>query len=156
MRLHLALAGVAWLLSAGSSDAATITLQFVPQEKTGAPAPALPEFLRKQGVKLKLEDGRAKKSWVGSLSDDDDRAIALHATGDVAKFAADVLERTARQWGVKGDKCGCVTLHAKLTQFNVRESDWPFGSTYKANAGLSYVLTDALGRNLASGTVSGD
>src|SRR5688572_27917465 len=98
MRSYLAFAGIAWLLSEGSSYAATITLQFVPQEKTDAPVATLPDVLSKPCVKLNLEDVRAQKARVESFTLYDDRAFALHVTGDVATPAYDVLERTARQW----------------------------------------------------------
>jgi hypothetical protein len=144
-------------LSAGAPKDLTLTFKFVPQEATGASAPALGEEITSRPVALKFEDKRtpSEGNVIGEFTDDE-KKLTWKAAGSVGDYAKEVFVKTAGEWGIKLQDGADQTLFVHLTKFYIGEKDQAMGSTYAAQIRVTFELKDRNGSLLGSGTGSGD
>ena len=155
---------VAWsLLAAAGAQAAdkgvfTISLRYMPQESVATSNALLLPGMSDRPVNPSIAEGRAGNdpAVVGDSTDDDDRVWPVRASNDVIAWANEVLKKNAADWGIKTTTDAPLTLTGKLTRFRVVESNKAVGSTYNAEAQVTFTLQDAQGRTLWEGAASGD
>jgi len=155
---------VAWsLLAAAGAQAAdkgvfTISLRYMPQESVATSNALLLPGMSDRPVNPSIAEGRAGNdpAVVGDSTDDDDRVWPVRASNDVIAWANEVLKKNAADWGIKTATDAPLTLTGKLTRFRVVESNKAVGSTYNAEAQVTFTLQDAQGRTLWEGAASGD
>lgn len=147
-------------VAAQAADTGTFNLElrYAPQESVGTSVPTLSPELFDRPVRLVVEDARAGSdpAVIGDSSDDDDRMWPVRATNSVVEWAQEVLEKNARDWGIKTGADAPLTVVVKLTRFFLNEGNKAVGSTYNADVRLGFELRDSRGNVLADGTASGD
>jgi len=151
------------LLGAAGAQAAdkgifTISLRYAPQESVATSNALLLPGMSERPVNLSIAEGRAGNdpAVIGDSSDDDDRVWPVRASNDVIGWANEVLKKNAADWGIKTSADAPLTLSGKLTRFRIVESNKAVGSTYNAEAQVTFTLKDAQGRTLWEGADLGD
>src|SRR4030095_6214300 len=151
------------LLGAAGAQAAdkgifTISLRYAPQESVATSNALLLPGMSERPVNLSIAEGRAGNdpAVIGDSSDDDDRVWPVRASNDVIGWANEALKKNAADWGIKTSPDAPLTLGGKLTRFRVVESNKAVGSTYNAEAQVTFTLQDAQGQTLWEGAASGD
>ena len=145
--------------TAAAQDApVTVMLQYKPQEGVSKENPTFPGGFKDKNVSLKVVDGRKVRTpgTIGEGTGDDDRVFPIQTDDNVPRYAADVLNTVAYQWGLLTVSPPERIVTVKLSNFYVTESNKAVGSMYSGDVTIDYTLTDAAGKTLASGTVSGD
>ncbi len=151
------------LLGAAGAQAAdkgifTISLRYMPQESVATSNALLLPGMSERPVSLSIAEGRAgdDPAVIGDSSDDDDRVWPVRASNDAIGWASEVLKKNAADWGIKTSADAPMTLAGKLTRFRVVESNKAVGSTYNAEAQVTFTLQDTQGRTLWEGAALGD
>lgn len=136
----------------------TVPLQFTPQEGVSKENPTFPGGFKDKNVSLKVVDARKVKTpgTIGEGTGDEDRVFPIQTEDSVQRYAADVLNTVAYQWGLLTVEPPERIVTVKLTNFYVTESNKALGSMYSGDVTIDYTLTDRGGKTLASGTVTGD
>lgn len=144
-------------LRAGAPKDLTLTLKFVPQEATGASAPALGEEITSRPASLTFEDKRTptEGNIIGEYTDDKEK-LPWKATGSAGDYAKEVFLKTAGEWGIKLQEGADQRLLVRLIKFFIAEKDQAVGSTYAAQIRVTFELKSRDGNLLGSGTASGD
>jgi hypothetical protein len=135
----------------------SLTLEFVPQEATGAHAPVLGAGMTDRAIAIRFEDARTgtDPDVVGQGTEDDDKPFSWKATSSVPKFAEDALRKGIAEWGIKVDASADMVLVVRLQRFYVTEHDQAVGSTYGSEVRVAGALESRSGAVVANGTGSG-
>jgi hypothetical protein len=150
--MHILLAAALFL---ASPLALKVPLTFDPQEGIEANNASIHAEARNTPIEVLVEDARGGEPLtIGAGSDDDDDVFDIVATSDPVAFVRTNTHRVAKGWRVPLKEGADRTLHLRLMEFDVEESNKAVGSIYIATVAFRYSLMS--GRDvLMEGSVTG-
>lgn len=138
-------------LGSSFSPLVGVPLSWRPTDDAAAAANAASKAFKLSKLQVKpFVDRRQDKALIGENREDRDRRLPVTTRDDVGAFVSAGLTRVFKDAGVPVVSEGELVLAGEITRFMVDEDD-----IYRGTVTVSLTLTDARGRELWTGFVTG-